>query len=435
MRWDAWSQLHEYPGGGHLGISKTLGKLRERFFWTGQSLDVKKWCEACNTCSAKKGPARKPRSPLQQYNVGYSGERVAVDVLGTLPETTAGNRYLLCVMDYFTKWPEAYAIPNQEAQTVANAIVDGYVSRFGIPHELHSDQGRNFESAVFKRMCHRLGIKKTRTTLLHLQSDGMVERFNKTIGNQLAMYAQDNPSEWDRHVPLLLLAYRSAVHEATRETPAKLMLGRELTLPVDLFYGATADRPHFDAVPEYGQDLEATMAKIHEFARKNIKTLSNRAKARYDLKASERLSNPGDAVWLYNPQRKKGVCPKLACPWKGPYVVIDRINDVVYRIRQGPRNKPSVVHKDRLKPYHGTIDETWLPTHDLVPDRTDLTAQEDIQTAAQAATGEATEDHATPQAQRNESTRKPYQDAMRLNPDVRRGTRRRQPPLRYSGGR
>ena len=281
---------------------------------------------------------------------------------GAATETTAGNRYLLCIMDYFTKWPEAYAIPNQEAQTVANAIVDGYVSRFGVPHELHSDQGRNFESAVFKGMCHRLGIKKTRTTPLHPQSDGMVERFNRTIGNQLAMYAQDNPSEWDRHVPLLLLAYRSAVHEATRDTPAKLMLGRELTLPVDLFYGATADRPHFDAIPEYVQDLEATMAKIHEFARTNIKTLSNRAKARYDLKASERLFNPGDAVWLYNPQRKKGVCPKLTCPWKGPYVVIDRINDVVYRIRQGPRSKPSVMHKDRMKPYHGTIDETASDT-------------------------------------------------------------------------
>ena len=113
--------------------------------------------------------------------------------------------------------------------------------------------------------------------------------------------------------------------------------------------------------------------------------------------------------------------------------MIDRINDVVYRIRQGPRSKPSVVRKDRLKSYHGTIDETWLPTRDLVPDRTDVTTQEDIQTAAQAATCESTEDHATPQAQRNKSSRTPHQDAMRLNPDVRRGTRRRQPPLRYSG--
>ena len=152
-----------------------------------------------------------------QDNVGYPGERVAVDVLRQLTEATAidtwqstGNRYLLCVMDYFTKWPEAYAIPNQEAQTVANAIVDGYVSRFGVTHEPHS--GRSFESAVFKGMCYRLGIKKTRTTPLHPQSDGIVERFNRTIGNQFAMYAQDNPSEWDRHVPLLLLAYRSAVH-------------------------------------------------------------------------------------------------------------------------------------------------------------------------------------------------------------------------------
>ena len=432
MRRDAWRQLHEDHGGGHLGISKTLGKLRERFFWTGQSLDVKKWCEACTTCSAKKGPPRKPRAPLQQYNVGYPGERVAVDVLGPLPETTAGNRYLLCVMDYFTKWPEAYAIPNQEAQTVADAIVEGYVSRFGVPHELHSDQGRNFESAVFKGLCHRLGIKKTRTTPLHPQSDGMVERFNRTIGNQLAMYAHDNPSEWDRHVPLLLLAYRSAVHEATRETPAKLMLGRELTLPVDFFYGSMADQPHFDALPEYVQVLEETMAKIHEFARKNIKTLSNRAKTRYDLRASGRLFNSGDAVWLFNPQRKKGVCPKLTCPWKGPYVVVDRINDVVYRIRQGPRSKPAVVHKDRLKPYHGTIDETWLPRQDAAPDQTDVPAQEDRRPVTQTASGEPDEGPTTQGTQRNEFTRTPQPDAMRLNPEVRRGTRQRRQPSRYS---
>ena len=76
------------------------------------------------------------------------------------------------------------------------------------------------------------------------------------------MYAQDNPLEWDRDVPLLLLTYRSAVHGATRETQAKLMLGRELTLPVDLLYGATADRSHFDAIPEYVRDLEATRLRF-----------------------------------------------------------------------------------------------------------------------------------------------------------------------------
>ena len=353
MRRDAWEQLHVDHGGGHMGTQKTMSKLRARFFWVGQRLDVKRWCESCHICQSNMGPSLKRRAPMQQYNVGYPGERVAIDVLGPLPETSAGNRYLLVLMDYFTKCPEAYALPNQEASTIANAVLQGFVSRFGIPHELHSDQGRNFESAVFKGLCNILGVTKTKTTPLHPQSDGMVERYNRTIGNQLAMYAHDNPAEWDQHVPMLLLAYRSAMHEATGETPVKLMLGRELTLPIDFFYGLPESRGTSRIVPEYLLILEQTMQKVHEFARRNIQNLSNRAKARYDLRASTRQYAPGDHVWLYNPQRKKGVSPKLTCPWRGPYTIITRINDVVYRVKEGDHGKMIVVHKDRLKPHCG----------------------------------------------------------------------------------
>ena len=88
----------------------------------------------------------KTRSPLQLYNVREPMERVAIDVLGPLPETDSGNKYILIAMDYFSKWPEAYALPNQEAVTVANVLVSQFFSRFGVPAELHSDQGRNFES-------------------------------------------------------------------------------------------------------------------------------------------------------------------------------------------------------------------------------------------------------------------------------------------------
>lgn len=108
-------------------------------------------------------------------------ERVAIDVLGPLPETDQGNKYILIAMDYFSKWPEAYALPNQETVTVANVLVSQFFSRFGVPGELHSDQGRNFESSVFQEVCTLLEIHKTRTTALHPQSDGMVERYNRTI--------------------------------------------------------------------------------------------------------------------------------------------------------------------------------------------------------------------------------------------------------------
>ena len=126
-------------------------------------------------------------------------------------------------------------MPNQEAITVANVLVKEFICRFGVPMEIHSDQGRNLESAVFSEMCRLLGMK-TRTTPLHLQSDGMVERFNRTIETQLSMFVDHHHQDWDQHVPLLLMAYRSAVHDTTKCTPARLMLGRDLRLPVDLLY-------------------------------------------------------------------------------------------------------------------------------------------------------------------------------------------------------
>ena len=124
-------------------------------------------------------------------------ERIAIDVLGPLPVSEDGNKYILIAMDYFTKWPEAYPLPNQEAVTVAKVLVEEFISRFGMPIELHSDQGRNFESRVFAELCSLLGIKKTRTTPLHPQSDGMVERYNRTLEKQLAIFVNENHKDWD----------------------------------------------------------------------------------------------------------------------------------------------------------------------------------------------------------------------------------------------
>ena len=104
-----------------------------------------------------------------------------MDILGPLPLTPRGNKFVLVVTDYFTKWTESYAIPNQEATTVAEKLVSEFVCRFGVPREIHSDQGTNFESKVMTEVCKLLDIEKTRTTPLHPQSDGQVERYNRTL--------------------------------------------------------------------------------------------------------------------------------------------------------------------------------------------------------------------------------------------------------------
>ncbi|CAI5685240.1 unnamed protein product [Oreochromis niloticus] len=149
-----------------------------------------------------------------------------------------GNRYVLVAMDYFTKWPEAYAVPDQSATTTAERLAEEMFARFGVPAELHSDQGRNFESKVFGEICRRLGVEKTRTTPLHPQSDGLVERFNRTLATQLAILTSRHQRDWDRHLPLVLWSYWTAVQESSQCTPAALMFGWELWTPVDLVFGS-----------------------------------------------------------------------------------------------------------------------------------------------------------------------------------------------------
>ena len=227
------AESHWAVSSGH-SESRKLLRLRGRFYWINMRRDVIEWCRDCTTCAAKKGPRRTPHAPLQIINVGSPMERVAIDITGPLPVSASGNRYILVVMDYFSKWPEAYAIPNQEATTVAQVLVNEFLSRFGVPYELYSDQGRNFESNVFKECCKILGIRKTRTTPMHPESDGMVERFNRTLGQELAKQCKIQQEDWDKHLPLLLLEYRSAEHESTGYTPAHLMIGREMRLPIDL---------------------------------------------------------------------------------------------------------------------------------------------------------------------------------------------------------
>ena len=164
LRERVMEELHSSKTAGHLGRDKTLPKVRERYYWFGMGLDVRAFLRKCVGCAQKKGPPKKHRAPLQQYRVGAPLERVAIDVLGPLTETHQGNQYILVVGDYWTKWMEAYAMEDQQAETVAAKLVDEFVCRFGVPMELHSDQGRNFESAVFQEMCKLLGITKTRTT-------------------------------------------------------------------------------------------------------------------------------------------------------------------------------------------------------------------------------------------------------------------------------
>ncbi|KAL6466836.1 hypothetical protein MHYP_G00246400 [Metynnis hypsauchen] len=349
--------VHGSPGAGHFGVTKTLKRLRQRFYWPGCRADVELFVHCCDVCAAKKGPSRAPRAPLHPYQCGGPMERVAVDVLGPFPVTDSGNRFVLVAMDYFTKWPEAYAVPDQGAVTTADVLVREFFCRFGVPEELHSDQGRNFESEVMAGVCRILGIHKTRTTPLHPQSDGLVERFNRTLAAQLAMVVGKNQRDWDKHLPVVLLACRSAVQETTGFTPARLMFGRELRTPVTLAFGAPPDGGgNAPDTPSFVSDLRSSLDLAHGLARSNQSAAGQKQKRAYDTRCFGVPLAVGARVWLYNPQRKKGLCPKLQSAWVGPCSVLSKLGEVVYRIRWGRRTM--IVHRDRLAPYRPRLLDT-----------------------------------------------------------------------------
>ena len=172
--------LHDGPGGNHMGAEKTLKKMKAHFWRPGMSTAVREYCHSCLTCAACKS-SRKSKAPLQSMVTGHPMQRVHMDIVGPLPKSKKVNIYILTVQCSFTKWVEAYPLRNQRAVTCANVFVKNWVCRYGVPESIHSDQGQNFESNVFKEMCKLLQIKKTRTTAYYPQCNGQVENFHQTL--------------------------------------------------------------------------------------------------------------------------------------------------------------------------------------------------------------------------------------------------------------
>ena len=144
---------------------------------------------------------------------------VSVDIVGPFPESQEGNKYILVAVDQFTKWSEAFPIPNQEASTVASVLSQEWFFRYSPPEILHSDQGRQFESHLIQELCKILQIKKTHTSLYHPQGDATAECFNRTLLSMLAIIEKNNPFQWQKFIRPVCMAYNSSIHHSTGFTP------------------------------------------------------------------------------------------------------------------------------------------------------------------------------------------------------------------------
>lgn len=167
-----------------------------------------------------------------QFPVDSAFQRLAVDVLGPLPVTFSGNRYIVVFMEYLTKWPEIFAVKNADAVTIANLLTDEIIPRHGAPRTLLSDRGKNFLSNLVLEVCKLYSIKKLNTTSYHPQTDGLVEKMNSTLCQILSMFVSKHHKDWDVFIPAALLAFRTSPCVSTGDSPFYLLYGREPLLPM-----------------------------------------------------------------------------------------------------------------------------------------------------------------------------------------------------------
>lgn len=195
---------HDIPMSGHMGVKKTRNRILQHFFWPGIFSDTSKYCRSCPECQKGTAKGRVKKVPLVSIpTIDEPFQRIALDFVGPLPLTESKNRFVLVCVDYATKYPIAVALKNQEAETVAEALM-GIFADMGFPNEILTDQGSNFMSELIKELCRLLKVSKLVSSPYHPQTNGLVEKFNGTLKKMLKAYAVKEPSKWDKHLPYVI---------------------------------------------------------------------------------------------------------------------------------------------------------------------------------------------------------------------------------------
>ena len=335
--------------GGHLSFQKTYYKILTRFYWDSIYKDVKAWCYACDGCGSKKPQGYHPKAPMKNIPVGGPFERVATDIIGPLPTTESGNRYIVCFIDYLTKWTEAKAIPSQHAEEVAKALVSEVVVRHGCPNVLLSDRGTNYMSQLVKHVCKFFEIHTTHSTPYHPQTDGLCEKFNHTLANMLSMYVSSNAKNWDEYLDLVLMAYRLSVQTSTGETPYYMLYGRECRVPIDFVAPPLLEKDV--TANAYILNLQQRLQEAWEAANESIKIAQAKQKRNYDRKAKPSKFNVGQKVRMFNPSAKKGLGSKFKHSWHRSYEIEELEPPIAVLRNPSKPNKPvKRVHFNLLKP-------------------------------------------------------------------------------------
>jgi len=255
LRSAAFQAVHSIA---HPGAKATYELLRTKVVWPYMRRDVKLWCKSCFQCQANK-ITRHTRPPILTFPTGSRFEIIHMDIVGPLP-LCSGYSYLLTIIDRNTRWPEAFPIRSISTETIVDIFVNNWISRFGVPKRVITDQGRQFESNLFNALLKRLGTQRFRTTAFHPQSNGLVERFHHTLKNLLRTMTIQK--DWIKQLPFILLGWRNIPSSRHGTSPAQMVFGSNTSLVNELFFDdSPKDDKQLELARKHFNDLDTAPGK------------------------------------------------------------------------------------------------------------------------------------------------------------------------------
>ena len=325
LRRKLFSEIHEL---GHSGGKSSVKLLSSKYVWPRMKRDILQWVKECLACKKAK-VTRHNKAKVQQFpaSTGKFNE-IHLDLVGPLPPNK-GFRYLLTIVDRYTRWCEAIPLESIETEAVLDAFIFHWVARYGVPKILVTDRGSQFESNLWNAVMKRFGIDRHRTTAYHPCANGMVERWHRTLKDALRSHADEDGQHWLNKLPHILLSIRNAINKHTEVSPAQSIYGVELSLPSDLVmpYSNEAEKN----ITEYTKELIQAMRFVPETPVREVR----------DVDRLDRTLDRATHVLVRN-ECKKGLQPN----YKGPYEVLER-HDKFFKL-QLPRGEDYVTI-DRLK--------------------------------------------------------------------------------------
>jgi hypothetical protein len=320
---------HDLPCGGHKGAYRMLHQVRNRFFWPGMAKQIKNYTASCQSCIRVKGRPLQLGKPREPPPIVVRLQRLSIDIVGPKSVTARGNRFIFTMIDDFSNYLDAVALPDTKTTTIAWHLIDRIIARFGTPKEIHSDRGVQFTSKLFHEVCKLMRIKQIFTAPYHPQGNGKIERAHRTANEFLVHFCCNGQSDWDLMLPFALMAHNSSPNRTNGMTPATLMLSRDIIMPwEDLPYPETdIDLEEGFTAQSFTDQLQARLALA------NAAAIEHSGEQHADHYSADPLPSfaVGDIVYLreLRPQHSA----KEQGRWRGPFLITRRRSDVTYDIR------------------------------------------------------------------------------------------------------